>query len=121
MNPDPTTEALVRDLLTQLDDQEDNAQLSYVDALRRVQGALTKALATAEPDLTSEQDAALSQTLGRLSPTADDARIDPVTRLRRVHGWVDMELSRWTSAIVQPRGPSGTTVVAEPQTLTVGE
>ena len=95
MADDLAVHAVVEETLEQLDPQEDDKTLAYE-----------------EP--TPEEEQAVSQALSRLHPTADDAQADHGTRLRRLQARVDVELSRWTSAIVQPPGPSGATAVPEP-------
>lgn len=110
--PDPTLNALVLEVLTVLDEDATDADRSYIDRLRRLQEVIASALAggTAVPE--GEQEAIVTQALGRLDPRPDDARQPYQSRLRRVGEWVDTELFKWTSAMVQPPGPSGTTAVA---------
>jgi hypothetical protein len=110
---DPTNEAIVRDLLAVLDPQESDAGLPYVDLLRRTQTVLADLLAHGEA-LTPEQDTAIAQALSHTHPTADDHLADAGTRLRRLQVVIDTEVSRWTSGMVQPVGPSGARAVVEP-------
>lgn len=112
---DPTNEAIVRDLLAGLDPQETDAGLSYVDVLRRAQSVLIVQEATtpaAQPDPAVET--AVLQTLGRLDPHADDVHQDHISRVRRLQSAIDRELSKWTSSMVQPAGPSGDYAVPAP-------
>lgn len=111
MADDLAVHAVVEETLEQLDPNEDDKTLAYEDLLRRLQTVLQEKVAqTEEP--TPEEEQAVSQALSRLHPTADDAQADHGTRLRRLQVRVDVELSRWTSAMVQPPGPSGATAVA---------
>jgi hypothetical protein len=109
---DPTNEAIVRDLLAALDPQEGDDGLPYVDLLRRTQAVLVDLLAQGEA-LTPEQEQAIAQALSHLHPAADDHLVDGGTRLRRLQTRIDVELSKWTSALVQPPGPSGATAVPD--------
>lgn len=55
------------------------------------------------------------QLVGRLDPHNDDQHQDYPSLLRRLQVAIDRELSKWTSASVQPPGRSGETAVANPQ------
>ena len=115
---DPTNEALIRAMLTEMDPQEGDDDLAYVDLLRRAQAVLVDRLArSTDEEPPREEQNAVAQALGRLDPHADDALVDHGTRLRRLQARIDLELFRWTSGMVQPPGPSGAVQVAEPQTI----
>lgn len=117
--PDPTAVFLVGELLKALDPEPDETPRSYVDNLRRLQGVLITLMANSELQPEGDQDATVMDALGRLDPHREDARLPFGERVRRVQAWVDIELSRWTSAIVQPRGPSGACAVPEAQPVPV--
>lgn len=114
MEYDPTAEALMRQVLEALDAQEEDAALSYIDVARRVQAVLITRLGNAGAPLDPEGEVATRHLVGYLDPHADDAQQDGATLLRRLQTAIDRELSRWTSAILQPPGPSGGTAVAAP-------
>lgn len=56
-------------------------------------------------------EAVVRQALRQLDPQAGDDRQDYPTVLRRLQAAIDVELSKWTSAPVQPVGKSGETAV----------
>ena len=60
------------------------------------------------------REAAVRHALAQLDPHNDDQYQGYPELLRRLQGAIDVELSRWTSAPVQPPGPSGDVAVAEP-------
>src|SRR5262245_46686333 len=124
---DPATEAVMRWVLHELDPQPGDDTLSYEDTLRRLQTVLLAMVNTGAPpsatarqpgegpaEATPEQQNAVTQGLARLHASADDHLVDHGTRLRRLQMVVDADCSRWTSAMVQPIGPSGYTAVPEP-------
>jgi uncharacterized protein with beta-barrel porin domain len=113
MADDPQTEALVRACLEQLDSASAAAATSYEDALYRLQDNLKGQMQRSEPPPTPEESQAVQALLGQLHPSADDHLVQHGTRLQRLLARVDVELSRWTSGIVQQPGPSGATAVAE--------
>lgn len=115
MMDDATVKAAVIAALDALNDETDNADLSYVDQLRRLSANVTAALADGGTPPTDEQHQAVLTALGVLDPHADDMDQDAGMLYRRLQVAVDRELSRWTSGYVQPPGPSGETAVAEPQ------
>lgn len=105
---DPTLVALMGEMLTVLDPQEGDAELSYEETLRRVQTALMTTLASSEelePEPADEQ--VLRQALGQLDAKAGDHALGYGEVLRRLLSAVDKELFKWTSGLVQPPGPSG--------------
>jgi hypothetical protein len=110
---DLTNEALVRALVTALDPQEGDDILGYEDLLRRAQRILIDEVNDTE-DPTPEAQQIVTLALATLHPTADDHLVDHGTRLRRLQARIDIELSKWTSAMIQPPGPSGATAVPEP-------
>jgi hypothetical protein len=113
MADDAQSEAVVRMCLEQLDADAAEAATSYEDALYRLQATLI-ALKQQPPDEDPSPEAqqAVADALGRLHPSADDHLTDFGTRVLRLQAQVDIELSRWTSGMVQQPGPSGATVVA---------
>jgi hypothetical protein len=113
MADDPATEALVRACLEQLDSASAAAATSYEDALYRLQDNPKGQMQRSEPSPTPEESQAVQELLARLHPSADDHLVEHGTRLQRLLARVDVELSRWTSGIVQQPGPSGVTAVAE--------
>jgi hypothetical protein len=127
MADDPQNEAIMRELLRQLDPQPGDDDLPYEDILRRLQTVLLAMVTTGTPptqepkpagegvvEPTPEHENAVRQAVGLLFPVADDQYAGYETLLRRLQSVVDAELSRWTSAMVQPVGPSGYTAVPEP-------
>lgn len=56
---------------------------------------------------------AVRQALGQLDPRAGDQSLGYVDVLHRMQAAIDVELSRWSSAVVQQPGPSGVTAVPE--------
>lgn len=112
MADDPSTEAVMRAVLAALDTQESDKVLAYEDILRRLQDVLVACLRSSPDEVSPEQAQALALALARLHPRADDARLEPLEHVRRLLERVDLELFRWTSAMVQPVGPSGATAVA---------
>jgi hypothetical protein len=113
MAEDATSETIVRNCLAQLDADAAAAATSYEDALYRLQAFLV-ALKQEDPEAapTPEAAQAVSHALGHLHPSADDHLVGHGERLRRLLACVDVELSRWTSGMAQPPGPSGATAVA---------
>jgi hypothetical protein len=127
MADDPATEAVMRELLRQLDPQPGDDALAYEDILRRLQTVLVSMVHTGSPPTpgpkpagegragpTPEQEQAVRHAVGLLFPIAGDQYVDYESLLLRMLSIVDAELSRWTSAMVQPVGPSGYTAVPEP-------
>ena len=107
---DPTTVALVGEMLTVLDADADTDTLSYEDQLRAVQVALTEALQTGGELVeapAAEDEQVMRQALSRLDPKSGDAELGYGEVLRRLLSAVDKELFKWTSGLVQPPGPSG--------------
>jgi len=111
---DVQSEAVVRRCLEALDAEAAEAATSYEDALYRLQATLV-ALKQQSPDEEPSPEAhqSVAETLGALHPSADDHLTDFGTQVLRLLVRVDVELSRWTSGMVQQPGPSGATVVAE--------
>lgn len=107
-------------------DPPDNAdQLSYVEVLRANQHALEALLIHSPPaerpgrpeteaGVSSEAEAAIRQAVAHFDPHNDDHLQDGLAMIERLQATVDLELSRWTSAPVQPAGPSGERAVPEP-------
>ena len=116
---DPTTEALMADLLAVLDPQEGDAGLSYIDTLRRVQTALMMTLQEGEAVPDPEDERVLRQALSQLDAKNEDRWLGVGEVLRRLLSAVDRELFRWTSSIIQPPGPSGDAQVAVVDTDTL--
>jgi hypothetical protein len=110
---DPETEAIMRAALQALDPQPGDDALAYEEILRRLQRVLMDMLALGAPEPSPEQDSAVRQAVSQLVPVADDQYAAFGTLLRRFQATVDVELSRWTSAMVQPIAPSGYTAVPE--------
>ena len=109
-NYDPTTVALVGEMLKVLDAEADAETMSYEDQLRAVQVALTEALQTggaAREEPSPEDEQVMRQALGQLDPKHGDAELGYGEVLRRLLSAVDKELFKWTSGMVQPVGPSG--------------
>jgi hypothetical protein len=113
MPPPPELHPTLLALVTALHPTPDDAAQSVEALLRRAQTALLLTLQNQESDLTPHQGVLL-QAATQLLPRADDAQQPPQELLRRVQVGIDAELSKWTSAVVQPPGPSGTTAVPEP-------
>jgi hypothetical protein len=112
---DPTTVALVGEMLTVLDAEADAETMSYEDQLRAVQQGLTEALQTGGDAVEApspEDEQVMRQALGRLDPKAGDVELGYGEVLRRLLSAIDKELFKWTSGMVQPPGPSGDAQVA---------
>ena len=128
---DPGMEALVAEMLRILAPDTDTAALGYVEQLRALQTALvdlltgktTVASSRAQPGdglaLTPEDEALLRFALGKFDAKAGDDALEGADVVRRLLSAIDRELMRWTSAMVQPVGPSGDAVVAGFETETV--
>jgi hypothetical protein len=107
---DPTTMALVGDMLTALEERGDTADMSYEDQLRAFQLVLFEAIntPTGEPEAVSpEAELVMREALGRLDAKAGDHELGYGEVLRRLMSVVDRELFKWTSGVTQPPGPSG--------------
>ena len=119
---DPTQVALVSEMLKVCTPQkgrgakaaqEAMAEASYPEQLRQLQAALMEALQTGDTEAPSpEAMQTMVQALGRLDPKTGDQYLEYGAILRRLLACVDRELMKWTSAPVQPIGPSGEAVVA---------
>ena len=73
---DPTTVALVGEMLKVLDAEADAETMSYEDQLRAVQHGLTEALQTGDGEEPSPEDEqVMRQALGRLDPKHGDAQL----------------------------------------------
>lgn len=126
MNPphDAEREVMLA-VLKAMDEPEHADQLSYVEVLRALQKVLAEWMITAptrgtddQPaELSPEADQALRQATAYFDPHNEDHLQDALALLRRLQQTVDLELSRWTSAMVQPAGPSGERAVPEPPPL----
>jgi hypothetical protein len=103
------TQIMLLAALTALDPHDDDADVSYLEQLRRLQAALVTLLdaVPASPDVATE--ATVRQAVGVIDPRNDDASQGYALMLRRLQRLVDIELSRWSSAAQQPVGPSGDT------------
>jgi hypothetical protein len=107
---DPTTVALMGEILKVLDTEADADTMSYEDQLRAVQVALTEAMQTGGEPVEApspEGEQVMRQALGQLDPKHGDAELGYGEVLRRLLSAVDKELFKWTSGLVQPPGPSG--------------
>ena len=107
---DPTLVALVDTLVTTCVPASPAAP--YVEDLRVMQQWLAEQLRTGQTAPSPEAEQALRAAMSRLDAKPHDERVGYGEVLRRVLSAVDQELFRWTSAAVQPRGPSGDTAVA---------
>ena len=111
---DPTTVALVGEMLKVLDAEADAETMSYEDQLRAVQQGLTEALQTGDEteEPSPEDEQVMRQALGQLDAKAGDVELGYGEVLRRLLSAVDRQLFIWTSSVVQPPGPSGDYQVA---------
>jgi hypothetical protein len=122
---DPTMEAIVTALLKALAPGTEQTTLGYVPQLYAVQASLAELLhivltplqLPAKPPPPPPPDdptllAVLHEALRRLDPKAEDRFLAPVEVGQRTLACIDRELSKWTSALTQPLGPSGQASVA---------
>lgn len=126
---DPGMEALVAEMLRILAPEVETDTLGYIEQLRALQTALVDLLtgkttvARAKPEdglvLAPEDEALLRFALGKLDAKTGDQDLEGADVVRRLLSANDKELMRWTSALVQPVGPSGDAVVAGFETETV--
>lgn len=114
--------AMMLAVLKAMDPPGNVDQLRYEDVLRALQKVLAEWMITAptrgkddQPaELQPEADQALRQAIGHFDPHNEDHLAESLALLKRLQVTVDLELSRWTSALVQPAGPSGERAVPEP-------
>jgi hypothetical protein len=124
---DPTMEAIVTAMLKALAPGMEQTTLGYVPQLYAVQASLADLLHIAlmplqgpakppHPSPPPPDDptmlAVLHEALRRLDPKAEDQFLAPVEVGQRTLACIDRELSKWTSALTQPLGPSGQASVA---------
>jgi succinate dehydrogenase flavin-adding protein (antitoxin of CptAB toxin-antitoxin module) len=123
---DPGMEALVSELLRVLAPDVDTAALGYIEQMRALQKALVDLLSGAATvtsrgkppgteeggGLMPEDEALVRFALGRLDPKTGDQDLEGGEVLTRLLACVDKDLFKWTSAMVQPVGPSGAAQVA---------
>jgi len=111
MEIDDKYEAVLRVVLKVYQDTLPADVMAYEEVLRALQVVVPQALGTLAQ---GEQEQAARTAVDRLDPHAGDQYLDYPSVLLRLQEVVDRELFRWTSAALQPPGPSGGTAVAEP-------
>jgi hypothetical protein len=128
---DPAMEALVTALLRILNPSiEEPAVLTYIEQLRAVQAALVallagtpqptglaKSMEAVTPAEEALEEAFIRFALGKLNPKPEDQWLAKAEVVSRLLECIDVELSRWTSAVEQAPGPSGAASLPPAETV----